>query len=95
MVYNIFFVALVSRHHLSCVASGGESIGCPENAGAAGTAFDATLLSLRVSNNNVTTGTETPLLVFPTGPLWSNVFVENNARVLVPLLWTRVQVIRI
>ncbi|KAJ8632040.1 hypothetical protein MRB53_025376 [Persea americana] len=71
---------------------GGESIGCPGNAGAAGTSFDATLLSLRVSNNNVTTRTETPLLVFPTGPIWSNIFVENNAKVLVPLLWTRVQV---
>ncbi|XP_042488312.1 uncharacterized protein LOC122068501 isoform X1 [Macadamia integrifolia] len=71
---------------------GGESVGCPENSGAAGTFFDATLLSLRVSNSNVTTQTETPLLDFPTSPLWSNVFVENNAKVLVPLLWTRVQV---
>ncbi|KAF8379152.1 hypothetical protein HHK36_028581 [Tetracentron sinense] len=71
---------------------GGESIGCPGNAGAAGTFFDATLLSLRVGNDNVTTQTETPLLDFPTSPLWSNVFVENNAKVLVPLLWTRVQV---
>ncbi|XP_058085558.1 uncharacterized protein LOC131233017 isoform X2 [Magnolia sinica] len=71
---------------------GGESIGCSENAGAAGTAFDATLLSIRVSNDNVTTRTETPLLVFPTSPIWSNVFVESNAKALVPLLWTRVQV---
>nr|DAD18250.1 TPA_asm: hypothetical protein HUJ06_019713 [Nelumbo nucifera] len=71
---------------------GGESIGCPGNAGAAGTSFDATLLSLRVGNDNVTTQTETPLLDFPTSPLWSNVYVENNAKVLVPLLWTRVQV---
>lgn len=84
----------ISRHPaLSCVASGGESIGCHGNAGAAGTSFDATLLSLKVSNNNVSTRTETPLLVFPTGPIWSNIFVENNAKVLVPLLWTRVQVI--
>ncbi|XP_077235189.1 mraZ isoform X2 [Tasmannia lanceolata] len=71
---------------------GGESIGCPGNAGAAGTVFDATLLSLKVSNDNVTTRTETPLLDFPTSTLWSNVFVESNAKVLVPLLWTRVQV---
>lgn len=71
---------------------GGLSIGCPGNAGAAGTYFDATLLSLRVGNDNITTETETPLLDFPTTPLWSNVFVENNAKVLVPLLWTRVQV---
>ncbi|KAK9266889.1 hypothetical protein L1049_027148 [Liquidambar formosana] len=71
---------------------GGLSIGCPGNAGAAGTYFDATLLSLRVGNDNVTTETETPLLDFPTSPLWSNVYVENGAKVLVPLLWTRVQV---
>ncbi|KAL5748335.1 hypothetical protein ACOSQ2_025632 [Xanthoceras sorbifolium] len=71
---------------------GGFSIGCPVNAGAAGTFFNAYLLSLRVGNDNVTTETETPLLDFPTRPLWSNVFVENNAKVLVPLLWTRVQV---
>ncbi|CAN1845086.1 hypothetical protein LINPERHAP1_LOCUS37713 [Linum perenne] len=71
---------------------GGSSIGCPENAGAAGTYFNADLLSLRVGNDNMTTETETPLLVFPTRPLWSNVVVENNAKVLVPLLWSRVQV---
>ncbi|CAN1248608.1 hypothetical protein LINPERPRIM_LOCUS6806 [Linum perenne] len=73
---------------------GGSSIGCPENAGAAGTYFNADLLSLRVGNDNMTTETETPLLVFPTRPLWSNVVVENNAKVLVPLLWSRVQVVR-
>ncbi|XP_057977615.1 uncharacterized protein LOC131164447 isoform X2 [Malania oleifera] len=71
---------------------GGLSIGCPGNAGAAGTYFDAKLLSLRVGNDNVMTETETPLLDIPTSPLWSNIFVENNAKVLVPLLWTRVQV---
>ena len=72
---------------------GGQSFGCPENAGAAGTAYDRTLKSLRVSNDNFTTHTETPLLDFPTTTLWSNVFVENNAKALVPLLWTRVQVV--
>ncbi|CAK9172632.1 unnamed protein product [Ilex paraguariensis] len=71
---------------------GGPSIGCPLNAGAAGTYFDASVLSLRVGNDNITTETETPLLDFSTSPLWSNVYVENNAKVLVPLLWTRVQV---
>lgn len=76
------------------IVAGGLSIGCPGNAGAAGTYFDATLLSLRVGNDNITTETETPLLDFPTTPLWSNVFVENNAKVLVPLLWTRVQVVK-
>ncbi|KAL0395496.1 UNVERIFIED_CONTAM: hypothetical protein Slati_4515800 [Sesamum latifolium] len=71
---------------------GGLSIGCSWNAGAAGTYFDASVLSLRVGNDNVTTETETPLLDFSTSPLWTNVYVENNAKVLVPLLWTRVQV---
>lgn len=71
---------------------GGLSIGCPLNSGAAGTYFDASVLSLKVGNDNVTTETETPLLDFSTSPLWSNVYVENNAKVLVPLLWTRVQV---
>ncbi|KAG5228771.1 ATP synthase [Salix suchowensis] len=71
---------------------GGLSIGCPGNAGAAGTFFNADLLSLRVSNDYVMTETETPLLDFPTMTLWSNVFVENYAKVLVPLVWSRVQV---
>ncbi|XP_028079386.1 uncharacterized protein LOC114281136 isoform X3 [Camellia sinensis] len=71
---------------------GGYSIGCPWNSGAAGTYYDASVLSLKVGNDNITTETETPLLDFPTSPLWSNVYVENNAKVLVPLLWTRVQV---
>ncbi|CAA6666999.1 unnamed protein product [Spirodela intermedia] len=47
---------------------------------------------LKISNDNFTTQTGTPLLDFPTSFLWSNVFVEDNAQVLVPLLWTRVQV---
>ncbi|KAJ6942922.1 hypothetical protein NC652_008658 [Populus alba x Populus x berolinensis] len=71
---------------------GGLSIGCPGNAGAAGTFFNADLLSLRVSNDYVMTETETPLLDFPTTILWSNVFVENYAKVLVPLVWSRIQV---
>ncbi|KAF5729667.1 hypothetical protein HS088_TW20G00031 [Tripterygium wilfordii] len=71
---------------------GGMSLGCPGNAGAAGTFFNADLQSLRVSNDNITTETETPLLGFPTRHLWSNVIVEDNAKALIPLLWTRVQV---
>ncbi|KAL1830578.1 hypothetical protein ACET3Z_000229 [Daucus carota] len=71
---------------------GGLSLGCPSNGGAAGTYFDASVLSLRVGNDNITTETDTPLLDFSTSPLWSNVFVENYAKALVPLLWTRVQV---
>ncbi|CAM8901139.1 unnamed protein product [Rhodiola kirilowii] len=73
-------------------AQGGFSQGCPKNAGGAGTYFDASLRRLRVSNYNYTTDTETPLLDFPTSPLWSDVYVENQAIALVPLLWTRVQV---
>lgn len=72
--------------------AGGWSIGCPQNAGAAGTFYDAYVLSLRVDNDNITTETETPLLDFSTSPLWTNVYIENNAKVLVPLLWSRVQV---
>jgi len=74
------------------VVTGGSSIGCTGNSGAAGTYFNANLLSLKVSNDNVSTETETPLLDFSTSPLWSNVYVENNAKVLVPLVWSRVQV---
>lgn len=72
--------------------NGGYSNGCPLNAGAAGTYFDASVLSLRVDNDNMTTETETPLLDFSTSPLWTNVYVENSAKALVPLLWSRVQV---
>uniref|UniRef100_A0A1D1Z6L0 DUF8003 domain-containing protein n=1 Tax=Anthurium amnicola TaxID=1678845 RepID=A0A1D1Z6L0_9ARAE len=81
-----------SIQDVTVTAHGGQSIGCPENAGAAGTVFDKKLQSLKVSNDNFTTRTETPLLDFTTSSLWSNVFVENNAKVLVPLRWTRVQV---
>lgn len=72
--------------------AGGSSIGCPQNAGGAGTYFDAYFLSLRVGNDYFTTETETPLLDFSTSPIWSHVIVENSAKVLVPLVWTRVQV---
>ncbi|XP_042406651.1 uncharacterized protein LOC121996676 [Zingiber officinale] len=81
-----------SIQDVKITAHGGFSNGCPENAGAAGTVFDKALESLRVSNDNFTTKTETPLLDFPVSTLWSNVFVESKAKALVPLLWTRVQV---
>ncbi|WOG85697.1 hypothetical protein DCAR_0104888 [Daucus carota subsp. sativus] len=71
---------------------GGLSLGCPSNSGAAGTLYDTSILVLRVGNDNITTETETPLLGFSTSPLWLNVIVENNAKAIVPLLWTRVQV---
>ncbi|KAI4369970.1 hypothetical protein MLD38_018359 [Melastoma candidum] len=71
---------------------GGSSLGCPRNAGAAGTFFNADLMSLRVDNDHAITETETPLLDFSTSHLWSHMIIENGARVLVPLVWTRVQV---
>lgn len=80
------------QEEVKVTVHGGLSIGCPWNSGAAGTFFDASIRNLRVGNENITTETETPLLDFPTSPLWSNVYVENNAIVLVPLRWTRVQV---
>lgn len=73
-------------------AIGGKSFGCPENSGAAGTLFDAVTRSLIVSNHNMSTKTDTILLEFPNQPLWTNVYVKNQAKVVVPLLWSRVQV---
>ncbi|CAH2046122.1 unnamed protein product [Thlaspi arvense] len=80
------------QEDVQVLVHGGASIGCPKNSGAAGTYFNAQLVSLRVGNDNMTTETETPLLDFPTRPLWSNIYVDNHAKVLVPLLWTRMQV---
>nr|XP_009388553.1 PREDICTED: uncharacterized protein LOC103975341 isoform X1 [Musa acuminata subsp. malaccensis] len=71
---------------------GGKSFGCPENAGAAGTLYDAVPKSLIVSNHNLSTQTDTLLLEFPYQPLWTNVLIRNCAKVAVPLLWSRVQV---
>ncbi|XP_037475233.1 uncharacterized protein LOC119352753 [Triticum dicoccoides] len=80
------------QQDLEIIAHGGQSFGCPQNAGAAGTIYDKSLETLKVSNGNFTTHTETPLLGFSVTKLWSNVLVESNAKVLVPLLWSRVQV---
>ncbi|CAM0908386.1 unnamed protein product [Alopecurus aequalis] len=80
------------QQDLEIIVYGGQSFGCPENAGAAGTIYDKSLETLKVSNGNLTTNTETPLLGFSVTKLWSNVLVESNAKVLVPLLWSRVQV---
>lgn len=74
--------------------AGGTSIGCPDNAGAAGTLYDAVPRTLTVSNHNRSTDTDTLLLEFPFQPLWTNVYVRNRARASVPLLWSRVQVCR-
>ncbi|PPR86976.1 hypothetical protein GOBAR_AA33722 [Gossypium barbadense] len=70
----------------------GISHGCQENAGAAGTLYDALPRSLTVDNHNLASVTETLLLEFPHRPLWTNVYIRNCARATVPLLWSRVQV---
>ncbi|XP_050229370.1 uncharacterized protein LOC126678510 isoform X2 [Mercurialis annua] len=86
-------VDIFSRHDDPQIfVHGGSSRGCPENAGAAGTLYDAVPRSLIVSNHNMSTDTETLLLDFPYQPLWTNVYVRNHARATVPLLWSRVQV---
>ena len=72
--------------------AGGRSLGCPENSGAAGTFLDAIPRRLVGSNHNMSTQTDTLLLEFPNQPLWTNVYIKNNARATVPLLWSRVQV---
>jgi hypothetical protein len=71
---------------------GGRSSGCPDNAGAAGTLYDAVPKSLFVDNNNYTTQTDTLLMEFPYQPIWTNVIVRNRAKAAVPLRWSRVQV---
>ncbi|CAI0409097.1 unnamed protein product [Linum tenue] len=86
-------VDIFSRHDDPRIfVHGGNSRGCPENAGAAGTLYDAVPRSLIVSNDNLSTNTDTLLLEFPNQPLWTNVYVRNRARATVPLLWSRVQV---
>ncbi|CAN0907310.1 hypothetical protein LINGRAHAP2_LOCUS24730 [Linum grandiflorum] len=86
-------VDIFSRHDDPRVfVHGGSSRGCPENAGAAGTLYDAVPRSLIISNDNLSTNTDTLLLDFPNQPLWTNIYVRNHARATVPLLWSRVQV---
>ncbi|KAK1417918.1 hypothetical protein QVD17_27054 [Tagetes erecta] len=71
---------------------GGYSLGCPSNAGAAGTFYDAVPRSLIVDNLNMTTDTDTLLMEFPYQPLLTSIFIRNYAKAAVPLLWSRVQV---
>ncbi|OIV96634.1 hypothetical protein TanjilG_28491 [Lupinus angustifolius] len=86
-------VEVFSRHEEPKIyVHGGGSFGCPENAGAAGTLYDAIPRSLSVDNFNLTTDTETLLMDSPNQLLWVNVYVRNKARATVPLLWSRVQV---
>ncbi|TYK30773.1 uncharacterized protein E5676_scaffold343G001180 [Cucumis melo var. makuwa] len=73
------------------VTIGGRSLACPENSDSAGTLYDAVPRSLTISNHNLTTDTDALLLEFPNQPLTTNVYVRNNAKASVPLLWSRVQ----
>ncbi|KAI4380001.1 hypothetical protein MLD38_006235 [Melastoma candidum] len=86
-------VNVFSRHDdTEYFVHGGRSLGCPDNAGAAGTYYDAVPRSLTVDNHNRTTVTDTLLLEFPKQPLWTNVYIQNHAKACVPLYWGRVQV---
>jgi hypothetical protein len=72
--------------------TGGRSSGCSENAGAAGTLYEEVPKSITVSNNNMSTQTDTVFLDPPDEPLWTNVFIKNHAKVSLPLRWSRLQV---
>ncbi|KAK9715457.1 hypothetical protein RND81_06G166800 [Saponaria officinalis] len=86
-------VSIFSRHDdQEFLVHGGRSYGCPQNSGAAGTFYDAVPRRLIIDNNNLSTDTNTLLLEFPNQPLWTNVYVQNQAKAIVPLLWSRVQV---
>ncbi|XP_051132101.1 uncharacterized protein LOC127252110 [Andrographis paniculata] len=86
-------VNVFSRHDDPIfLVHGGRSFGCPMNAGAAGTFFDAVPRRLIIDNQNMSTDTHTILFQFPNQPLWTNVYIQNYARATVPLLWSRVQV---
>ncbi|XP_042002444.1 uncharacterized protein LOC121751713 [Salvia splendens] len=85
-------VDIFSRHDDPVISVyGGSSIGCPENAGAAGTFYDSVPRSLTVSNHHKSTYTDTLLMDFPQ-PFLTNVYIRNQAKAAVPLLWSRVQV---
>lgn len=85
-------VDIFSRHDDPIISVyGGSSIGCPENAGAAGTFYDCVPRSLTVSNHHKPTFTDTLLMDFPQ-PFLTNVYIRNQAKAAVPLLWSRVQV---
>ncbi|XP_020215510.1 uncharacterized protein LOC109799381 isoform X2 [Cajanus cajan] len=86
-------INVFSRHdNTKFFIHGGISLGCSGNAGAAGTYYDAVPRSLTICNHNLSTQTDTLLLEFPKVPLWTNVYVQNQAKALFPLYWSRVQV---
>ncbi|XP_041989691.1 uncharacterized protein LOC121741062 [Salvia splendens] len=70
---------------------GGSSRSCPENAGAAGTFYNSVPRSLTISNNDKSTYTDTLLLDFPQ-PFLTNVYISDQAKAAVPLLWSHVMV---
>lgn len=71
--------------------AGGSSRSCPENAGAAGTFYDSIPRSLTISNNHKSTYTDTLLLDFPQ-PFLTNVYIGDQAKAALPLLWSHVMV---
>ncbi|KAK2439331.1 hypothetical protein P8452_34829 [Trifolium repens] len=86
-------IDVFSRHdNTDFFIHGGVSLGCAGNAGAAGTYYDAVPRSLTICNHNLSTETDTLLLEFPKVPLWTNIYVQNQAKALFPLYWSRVQV---
>jgi hypothetical protein len=72
--------------------TGGKSSGCLDNAGAAGTLYEEVPKSITVSNDNLSTQTDTVFLDPPYEPLWTNVLIKNHAKVSLPLRWSRIQV---
>lgn len=86
-------IHVFSRHdNTDFFIHGGVSLGCAGNAGAAGTYYDAVPRSLTICNHNLSTETDTLILEFPKVPLWTNIYVQNQAKALFPLYWSRVQV---
>ncbi|XP_061371138.1 uncharacterized protein LOC133313747 isoform X2 [Gastrolobium bilobum] len=86
-------INVFSRHdNTKFFIHGGMSLGCSDNAGAAGTYYDAVPRSLTICNHNLSTQTDTLLLEFPKAILWTNVYIQNQAKALFPLYWSRVQV---
>ena len=72
--------------------AGGDSLGCRQNAGAAGTRFDVKFQSLIVSNNNKESKTDTVLLDFHVPPIWGSVVIKESARIGIPLQWSTIRV---
>jgi len=67
-------------------------LGCPQNAGAAGTLFDVPFQSLIISNSNKKSKTDTVLLAFPVPPVWGSVVIKESARIGIPLQWSTIRV---